>query len=123
MAWSPDPLCFVHEMCSVSGDAKYRKHVFAMADFLEKEMKALGIDVRKVDLGKQILDGEELQLPPALLGSFGNDPKKKTVQLYAHYDVQPVSGRLSCFCVNHTITDSASIAIRHYYLTVSSFSN
>lgn len=62
-----------------------------MADFLVGELEALGVSVTKVDLGKHLLDGEELQLPPALLGKLGDDPKKKTILLYAHYDVQPVS--------------------------------
>lgn len=75
---------------SVSGDASYRKHVFAMADFLVGELESLGVEVTKVDLGKHTLDGEELPLPPALLGKLGDDPKKKTILLYAHYDVQPV---------------------------------
>lgn len=75
---------------SVSGDASYREHVFAMADFLVGELESLGVSVTKVDLGKQVLDGEEIQLPPALLGKLGDDPKKKTILLYAHYDVQPV---------------------------------
>jgi hypothetical protein len=75
---------------SVSGDASYRQHVFAMADFLAGELESLGVSVTTVDLGKQVLDGEEIQLPPALLGRLGDDPKKKTVLLYAHYDVQPV---------------------------------
>jgi Cys-Gly metallodipeptidase DUG1 len=62
-----------------------------MADFLTRELEALGVAVTKVDLGKQTLDDQELQLPPALLGKLGDDKKKKTVLLYAHYDVQPVS--------------------------------
>ena len=61
-----------------------------MAEFLVKELEALDISVTRVDLGKQVLDGVELQLPPALLGAKGNDPNKKTILLYAHYDVQPV---------------------------------
>lgn len=61
-----------------------------MGDFLVGELEALGVSVTKVDLGKHLLDGEELQLPPALLGKLGDDPKKKTILLYAHYDVQPV---------------------------------
>ena len=61
-----------------------------MADFVVKELEALGVNVRTVDLGKQMLDGQECRLPPAILGWIGKDPKKKTVQLYAHYDVQPV---------------------------------
>lgn len=47
--------------------------------------------IRSVPLGKQVLDGQELDLPPALVGSLGKDPKKKTVLVYGHYDVQPAS--------------------------------
>ena len=61
-----------------------------MADFIKGELEALGVTVRLVPLGKHILDGQEIDLPPAILASVGNDPKKKTVGLYAHYDVQPV---------------------------------
>ena len=68
-----------------------------MADFLVGEMESLGIKAQKRDLGKHVLDGEELQLPPAILGSLGNDPNKKTILLYAHYDVQPVSSSVSTF--------------------------
>ena len=39
--------------------------------------------------GKQILQGVTLDLPPILLGKYGNDPLKKTVLVYGHYDVQP----------------------------------
>lgn len=62
-----------------------------MADFIKCELEALGVTVRLVPLGKQLLDGQSIDLPPAILASIGNDPKKKTVGLYAHYDVQPVS--------------------------------
>jgi len=62
-----------------------------MADFIKVELEALGVDVRFVPLGKHLLDGQEIDLPPAILASIGNDPKKKTVGLYAHYDVQPAS--------------------------------
>lgn len=48
-------------------------------------------DVLFFTSGKQTLDGQEIDLPPALLGKYGNDKSKKTVLLYAHYDVQPVS--------------------------------
>jgi nonspecific dipeptidase len=34
-------------------------------------------------------DGGELPLPPALLGTLGKDPEKKTVLVYGHLDVQP----------------------------------
>lgn len=39
--------------------------------------------------GKQTLEGKELDLPPIVLGQYGNDPSKKTVLVYGHYDVQP----------------------------------
>jgi Cys-Gly metallodipeptidase DUG1 len=86
------------QVCRVSCDASYRKHVFTMADFIKGELDALGVTVRLVPLGKHLLDGQEIDLPPAILASVGNDPKKKTVGLYAHYDVQPVSPAPSGLC-------------------------
>ncbi|KAH8112256.1 CNDP dipeptidase [Phellopilus nigrolimitatus] len=74
---------------SVSGDAAYRKDVFRMAEYLGNELKAVGCQVRPVPLGKHILDGQELDLPPALLAEIGNDPSKKTILCYGHFDVQP----------------------------------
>lgn len=53
-----------------------RKDVFAMADWLAAELENLGATIEKRPLGKQMLDGVELDLPPALLGVLGNDPKK-----------------------------------------------
>lgn len=76
---------------SISGDAAYRKYVYQMADWLEKEMTALGISTKQVPLGNHTLDGQELVLPNAILGTLGNDKNKKTVLLYGHFDVQPVS--------------------------------
>lgn len=43
-------------------------------------------------------DGSILPLPPILLGTSGNDPKKKTVCIYEHLDVQPAA--LVCFPSN-----------------------
>ena len=40
-------------------------------------------------LGKHKMDGKELDLPPVILGTYGNDPAKKTIMVYGHYDVQP----------------------------------
>jgi len=37
------------------------------------------------------MEGQQLKLPPAILGRIGSDPKKKTVLIYGHFDVQPVS--------------------------------
>ena len=51
-----------------------------MADWLAAELEGLGATVEKRPLGKQVLDGEELELPPALLGQLGNDPKKVSLK-------------------------------------------
>ncbi|KAM0791401.1 hypothetical protein ACM66B_005862 [Microbotryomycetes sp. NB124-2] len=74
---------------SVSGDAKYRPEVHRMGEWLQKELEKLGVDVRSVPLGPQNLDGQQVELPPVLLGQLGSDPDKKTILVYGHYDVQP----------------------------------
>ena len=76
---------------SVSTDAAHREHVFKMSDWIDSQMKQLGIDTKQVPVGNQILDGKELKLPNVVLGTLGNDPRKKTILLYGHFDVQPVS--------------------------------
>jgi Cys-Gly metallodipeptidase DUG1 len=35
------------------------------------------------------VEGKKLNLPPILIGSIGIDPKKLTLLVYGHYDVQP----------------------------------
>ncbi|PPQ82701.1 hypothetical protein CVT25_009398 [Psilocybe cyanescens] len=74
---------------SISSDPTHRKDVFAMADWLNEQLKQLGVDTKLVDLGRHIMDGEDLPLPPAILGRVGNDSAKKTVLIYGHFDVQP----------------------------------
>lgn len=59
-----------------------------MADWLETELKALGIHVERRYPGEDPLN-RSLQLPPILLGRYGNDPNKRTILVYGHYDVQP----------------------------------
>lgn len=86
---------FTGALSSVSADAEHRKDVIAMGEYLKKQLEDLGVEVRMADVGKQVIEGVELPLPPVILGRFGSDPKKKTVQLYAHYDVQPVCPYLS----------------------------
>jgi len=66
-----------------------------MGSWLQGQLDTLGVETKLVDLGKHVMDGQELQLPPAILGRIGNDPKKKTVLVYGHYDVQPVSPSLA----------------------------
>ena len=69
-----------------------------MANWLNSQLQALGVDTKLVDLGKHIMDGQELNLPPAILGTIGTDPSKKTVLIYGHFDVQPVKSRTNVEC-------------------------
>jgi Cys-Gly metallodipeptidase DUG1 len=62
-----------------------------MSEFLVRELKELGATVETRDLGKQNWHGTELDLPPIVLAQVGNNPEKKTILVYGHYDVQPVS--------------------------------
>lgn len=39
----------------------------------------------------QLPSGEEIALPPIVLGQLGSDPGKKTVCIYGHLDVQPAN--------------------------------
>ena len=68
-------------------------HLYAAAhsfSFIAQEIEKLGGTCELAPLGDQTLpDGKKLPLPPILLGSLGNDPKKKTLLVYGHLDVQP----------------------------------
>ena len=68
-----------------------------MSAFVQRELEAVGVTTKLVPLGPQELDGQTVELPPVVFGSFGNDKGKKTVLVYAHYDVQPVSLLLPTF--------------------------
>ena len=83
---------------SISGDASKRKDVVEMAHWLEGQLKQYGVTTELRPLGTQELDGHTIDLPPAILGRIGNDPKKKTVLVYGHFDVQPV-----CLAFFHTL--------------------
>jgi len=74
---------------SISGNGVYRQEVFRMSVWLQSQLEALAVQTKTVDLGRHVMDGEDLPLPPAILGRVGDDPKKKTILIYGHYDVQP----------------------------------
>lgn len=59
-----------------------------MGKFLAGELKNLGAEVELRELGKQP-HKEHLDLPPVVIGRYGNDPNKRTILVYGHYDVQP----------------------------------
>lgn len=75
---------------SVSAWPDKRNEIVKMMEWAEIKLKELGTKTELVDIGKQTLpDGKQIPLPPILLGQLGTDPKKKTVLLYGHLDVQP----------------------------------
>lgn len=74
----------------VSAEVAKRDEVVKMAHWLDEQLQQYGVTTRLANLGTQVIDGQTIDLPPAILGSIGNDPKKKTVLVYGHFDVQPV---------------------------------
>ncbi|CAK9828888.1 Cytosolic non-specific dipeptidase [Anthophora retusa] len=75
---------------SVSAWPDHRNEIIKMMKWAEVRLKSLGATTELADVGKQELpDGSKIPLPPVLLGTLGSDPKKKTVLLYGHLDVQP----------------------------------
>ena len=80
----------VWAICSISGDASRRNDVFKMAAWVKAELEKFGVTTDAIPLGKQEIEGQVLDLPPAIVGRIGDDPKKKTILIYGHFDVQPV---------------------------------
>ncbi|KAG1714147.1 Cytosolic non-specific dipeptidase [Nymphon striatum] len=77
---------------SVSAWPSARPEIFKMMKWAEEQLKILGATVEMCENGKQKLDdGKEIDLPPIILAELGSDPKKKTVCLYGHLDVQPAA--------------------------------
>jgi acetylornithine deacetylase/succinyl-diaminopimelate desuccinylase-like protein len=74
---------------SVSGDPKLRPNVVQMGNWLEQQLTTYGVETRQVDLNTN--STAEPKLPPIILGKIGNSPMLKTLLVYGHYDVQPVS--------------------------------
>jgi len=59
------------------------------ANYLKK-LHATNVTIHQNPLKEQTTpDGSKIPLPGVLTGQLGNDPKKKTVCLYGHLDVQP----------------------------------
>ncbi|KCV68252.1 cytosolic nonspecific dipeptidase [Fonticula alba] len=85
-------------IASISGSPDHRPELFRMANWLKARMEKAGADsVTLAPLGPQpgtegqgtVGDKKMLELPPLVLAVFGNDPNKRTLALYGHYDVQP----------------------------------
>ncbi|RLW13252.1 hypothetical protein DV515_00000107 [Chloebia gouldiae] len=77
---------------SVSAWPEKRGEIKHMMEVAAKEIERLGGTTKLMDIGKQKLpDGSEIPLPPIVLGTLGTDPRKKTVCVYGHLDVQPAA--------------------------------
>lgn len=63
-----------------------------MGTWLRDKLVSLGVtNASLVQLGNQPDTDPTLQLPPLVTGGLDVDSTKKTVLIYSHYDVQPVS--------------------------------
>ncbi|XP_063725762.1 cytosolic non-specific dipeptidase-like [Symsagittifera roscoffensis] len=76
---------------SVSASPAQRPEVIRMVNFVKAEWDKLGAETTLKDIGMQKTPEGEIPLPPILLGKLGNDPKKKTICVYGHLDVQPAA--------------------------------
>lgn len=74
----------------VSGRAKPLLTDLQMGEWLATELKSLGVQVEMRPLGKEPAR-PHLDLPPVVIGRYGNDPGKRTILVYGHYDVQPAA--------------------------------
>ncbi|XP_029446727.1 beta-Ala-His dipeptidase-like isoform X2 [Rhinatrema bivittatum] len=75
---------------SESSDPKLRGELTRMMDIAAKRIQALGATVELISPNvKQLIDEQEVPLPPVLLANLGNDTHKPTVCFYGHVDVQP----------------------------------
>lgn len=76
---------------SVSANVKHRPDVVRMGEWLLSELATLGATTKRVEPGPQKLEGQTIALPPVILATYGQDPAKKTLLVYGHYDVQPAN--------------------------------
>jgi acetylornithine deacetylase/succinyl-diaminopimelate desuccinylase-like protein len=65
---------------SISTDPAYKPEMKKAADWVKAKLESLGFTVNVIPTSSN----------PVLIASYVADPKKKTVVLYGHYDVQPV---------------------------------
>lgn len=78
------------EIPSVSCWPTHRQHCIRQMTEAETLLQSFGVETERVDIGNQtLLDGSSIPLPPIILGNLGKDPKKKTLLVYGHLDVQP----------------------------------
>jgi len=85
-----DRLAECVSIASISGSPDHRDECIRQMHETQKMLQALGATTEMVDIGTQKMhDGVTRPLPPVILGKLGEDPKKKTLLIYGHMDVQP----------------------------------
>lgn len=57
---------------SVSSDIKHRDDCIRMVEWMRDKLKEVGATVELRDIGFQTLEGQEVKLPPVLVGVLGN---------------------------------------------------
>ena len=87
-----DNLAQVVAIKSVSAWPDHRPEIVKMIKWMGSELEKCGATIEYCDLGQQTLpDGSKIPLPPVIMGQLGEDPKKKTLLVYGHLDVQPAA--------------------------------
>jgi nonspecific dipeptidase len=85
-----DNLAKTIEIKSVSAWPEMRPEIVKMVKWMGDELEKCGASIEYCDVGQQTLpDGSKIPLPDVLMGQLGSDPKKKTLLVYGHLDVQP----------------------------------
>eukprot|EP00811_Abedinium_folium_P029070 NODE_4550_length_1878_cov_4.269560.p1 GENE.NODE_4550_length_1878_cov_4.269560~~NODE_4550_length_1878_cov_4.269560.p1 ORF type:complete len:571 (-),score=174.74 NODE_4550_length_1878_cov_4.269560:165-1790(-) len=74
---------------SLSSDKARRPDCLEMVSFYRSMMDRLGVENEVRELGMHMCCGEEVVLPPVILGRYGSDLSKPTICAYGHLDVQP----------------------------------
>lgn len=74
---------------SVSGSFEHHSEIGRMVKWIEAYLKRLkATTCERFDIGSYVVDGKSIKLPTVILASFGRDAKKKTILVYARYDVK-----------------------------------
>ena len=85
-----DDLAHAVAIKSVSAWPEMRPEIVKMVKWMGMALEKCGAKIEYCDIGEQTLpDGKKIPLPPVLMGHLGDDPKKNTLLVYGHLDVQP----------------------------------
>lgn len=74
---------------SVSGDPERKADCEKMTKWAKKALNDLGAETEMIYPEVMKEDGSVLKPHPMVFGQLGKDPKKKTLLIYGHLDVQP----------------------------------